>query len=912
MQQQDDYRRISGSEYEQYARPELARLLRSLNLDVEYESGLGDHLYRSNGADDPVLDLVGGFGASILGHNHPQLVSVARRSLENLVPFNVQASVRTAAGTLAASLSTCVGATTGSNYVVTLGSTGADAVEAAIKHSAVERSRRLDAILVDLERTLRKVRRTQNDDICSSVASPEGRDPTTLLQNAIASIKSVRNSVPVFISLSRSFHGKTTGAGSLTNSPNVPSDLTIRGGLVRHTIDNWETSQLETDWSDHIVEMPIVQFDEFGQLRVSTVKVSTIAAIFVEPIQGEAGVREVPANMLLALRNLADQHSAALVFDEIQCGMYRTGDFLASTASGVVADYYLLSKSLGGGLSKISAMLVDESRYVWDFGRHHTSTFSEDEHSAQVALAAIDLAKANRNRIKTMGSRLRRALAELVRQWPSVFVEVRGRGLMLGIELRIPEPQSVLLQEIFDDENLGYLVAGTLLHEYAIRVMPTLSAPTTLRIQPSAFMTEDDITKIICGFEGVAEILHNKSFALLLDHLTTPMTGEPRRTQNVPRPRTSTASASVSTPRRTRRVAFLANVDVPTTLRAIAPELGSWTDTQCKAALERMHGHLDPFVASRQTITTGAGEVEVCMIFVPFTASQAVTRLQLGHGDLLKESVLEAVDLAFALDVDVIGLGGYTSIVTDASRDVVEESILITSGNSLTAACAFNVLRDELSIATGLRTVGIVGGLGNIGVVMAELLAGHCDRLILFGRQGSAKRLQRLADRLGATVSVDISDDLGMLRQCTIVVSATNSAEPVIEAHHFDEGSRVLICDLAVPGDVDPRVAEVDGVDLISGGRVLLPHGQQPAFPGITLPPGVVYSCMAETILLGIGGTVDSPSYGSLTVEGVTAAAELAERHRFLPARVSDGAILQVLPWRIDAEPARVKVGDAS
>ena len=71
--------------------------------------------------------------------------------------------------------------------------------------------------------------------------------------------------------------------------------------------------------------------------------------------------------------------------------MGRTGSFLASTKSGVRADYYLLSKSLGGGLAKISALLVQAELSVDDFGRHHTSTFAEDDFSAEIALAALDL-----------------------------------------------------------------------------------------------------------------------------------------------------------------------------------------------------------------------------------------------------------------------------------------------------------------------------------------------------------------------------------------------------------------------------------------------------------------------------------------------------------------------------------------
>src|SRR5829696_3929017 len=131
---------MNAKDFGRYARPELARLLRALNLDVTYRSGQGDYLTAQSpiGADltdtgTQVLDLVGGAGASMFGHNHPALVKVARQCLDEQVPFNAQASVRTGAAQLGERLSEIVGASTGKSYVVTLGSTGADAVEAAMK-----------------------------------------------------------------------------------------------------------------------------------------------------------------------------------------------------------------------------------------------------------------------------------------------------------------------------------------------------------------------------------------------------------------------------------------------------------------------------------------------------------------------------------------------------------------------------------------------------------------------------------------------------------------------------------------------------------------------------------------------------------------------------------------------------------
>ncbi|GGO10131.1 hypothetical protein GCM10010116_20410 [Microbispora rosea subsp. aerata] len=893
------------ADFARYTRPELGRLFRSLNLDVAYRAGQGDYLTLEPpaGADgsetgDRVLDLIGGAGSSLFGHNHPALLEVARRCFDERIPFNAQASVRSGAAELARRLSEIVGATTGSSYVVTLGSTGADAVEGAVKHATVEHRRRLAALQEEIELSLRRVRRDGVADVPCADGPGAGRTPAELLTEALDLIEEMRRADPVFVSLRNAFHGKTTSAGTLTHGANVPEDLHVPGPRHRRLYD-WTPQEVVHALDPERVPIYTVTVGADGAPHSAIRYISPVAACFVEPIQGEAGVHEVPAETLAALRELADRHDAALVFDEIQCGMGRTGTFLASESSGVVADYYLFSKSLGGGLAKISALLVAENRYVAEFGRHHTSTFADDDFSSRIATAALDLALSYRERIVEIGTLLRTRLVEIAERWPDAIVEVRGRGLLLGVEFALPQPESSLLREVFDSESLGFLIAGRLLHAHQIRVMPTLSAPTTVRIQPSALLEPADVDRIAAAFEDVASLLSKGDYATLLNHLTVPVAGEWRPRQHVPLPR---RDRPVRVPKRTEipRVAFLANIDIPSKVASFAPELAQWSDEQCEAALDRMWGELEPFEVDRQRITAERGEVEVIVVAAPFTAAQAVAALRGGHGAWLRRTVLDAVDLGVSLGAGTIGLGGHTSIVTNAARDVVEDDVKVTSGNSLTAACAYDLLRQQLAESgPGERRVGLVGGIGNIGAVMAELVAPHCESLVLVGRPGSGRRLKTVADRLGHLTDVSIAEDLEVLRDCPIVVSATNAADPVIMPNHLAHDRKVVVCDLAVPGDVDPAVENLKNVTLISGGRIRLPAGQTPRFPGILLPPGIVYSCMAETILLGLEPETPSPSYGGLTVAGVLAARDLAARHGFHPARIVSDDV-SVRPWIVD------------
>ena len=333
------------------------------------------------------------------------------------------------------------------------------------------------------------------------------------------------------------------------------------------------------------------------------------------------------------------------------------------------------------------------------------------------------------------------------------------------------------------------------------------------------------------------------------------------------------------------RVAFLANLNSAADLRALAPELGGRSDRQLANMLDRLLGEVHPIEVSSKFVVSPTGRrVEVIMIAVPLTSAQIVACQRSGHGAFLRSLVLGAVDLAIDSGAEVVGLGGYTSIVTGAGRDVIEDRVRVTTGNSLTAACVFDQLRDALvTLGPGRRHVAVVGAIGNIGAVMTELLVPEVDSLTLVGNHGSESRLRQLADRFNGEVPVMISQDLNALRGARVVISATNAAHPFIDRAHLAADRSVVVCDLAVPGDVAGSVADAPNVILIAGGRTVLPLGQNAEVPASGLPHGVVFSCLAETILLGFEPATASCSYGPLTTEGVVRARELAERHDFRP-----------------------------
>jgi predicted acetylornithine/succinylornithine family transaminase len=190
--------------------------------------------------------------------------------------------------------------------------------------------------------------------------------------------------------------------------------------------------------------MPGVRFIEVGDVEGARAAISRerTAAIIVEPVQGEGGVRPLPVAFLQALRELADDAGALLIFDEVQCGLGRTGELFAYEASGVVPDILTLAKPLAGGLPMGAALLSDRVAGAIQAGDHAT-TFGGGPLVASVALHVVQRLSdpAFLAGVRRRGAHLAGRLAELS-TLPSV-AECRGVGLMWGVELTVAAPPVV-------------------------------------------------------------------------------------------------------------------------------------------------------------------------------------------------------------------------------------------------------------------------------------------------------------------------------------------------------------------------------------------------------------------------------------------------------------------------------------
>jgi acetylornithine/N-succinyldiaminopimelate aminotransferase len=217
---------------------------------------------------------------------------------------------------------------------------------------------------------------------------------------------------------------------------------------------------------------PVVEgFDQVPFADLEAVKraiVPETAAILIEPIMGEGGVRVVPPEFLRALRRLCDKHGLLLVFDEVQTGVGRTGELFAYQRCGSTPDIMALAKALGGGFPVGACLATAHAAKGMTTGTHG-STFGGNPLAMAAAGAVLDvmLADGFLERVRRIALVLKQKLAQIKDRHPAVIAEVRGEGLLIG--LRAVVPSSDLVDEL-RAEKLITVAAG----DNVVRLLPPL------------------------------------------------------------------------------------------------------------------------------------------------------------------------------------------------------------------------------------------------------------------------------------------------------------------------------------------------------------------------------------------------------------------------------------------------------
>jgi ornithine--oxo-acid transaminase len=293
----------------------------------------------------------------------------------------------------------------------------------------------------------------------------------------------------------RAFHGLTCGALSLMNGEYWRNGF---GPLLSDTA-----------------------FVPFGDLTSLEKELSTrrYAAFFVEPIQAEGGIRVPDANYLKDAQSLCRRFGTLLVADEVQTGMFRTGPFLASHHFGITPDIVILAKALSGGLVPVSAVLMSDAihRSVFtSFKRSivHASTFSENSLSMRAGLATLDVLEQQKlgHRATELGSELQEKLTASLTGFEMVK-EVRGKGLLLGIEFT--PPRKLTLRAPFEGfakihpAMFGQILVMRMFRNKNILTQICGNDFMVLKVAPPLVVTSAQIDEFVSAIHEVVESAHH-------------------------------------------------------------------------------------------------------------------------------------------------------------------------------------------------------------------------------------------------------------------------------------------------------------------------------------------------------------------------------------------------------------------
>ena len=193
------------------------------------------------------------------------------------------------------------------------------------------------------------------------------------------------------------------------------------------------------------------------------------AGFLVEPIQGEGGIRPASRAFLQGLRDLADEHGLMLVFDEVQCGMARTGTLYVHEQYGVTPDILATAKGIGGGFPLGACLATERAASGMGLGTHG-STYGGNPLAMAAGMAVLDavLEPGFLEHVRDMGERLRSALEQVVSAHPNLFDHVRGTGLMLGV--RLHEESRPFVAHLRDHHQLLTVAAA----DQVVRILPPL------------------------------------------------------------------------------------------------------------------------------------------------------------------------------------------------------------------------------------------------------------------------------------------------------------------------------------------------------------------------------------------------------------------------------------------------------
>lgn len=404
---------------------------------VKIERAEGMFYVDHNGRE--ILDFFGGFGSLAFGHNHPRILGARRKFQDEKRQEIAIAFMSQYAAALAHNLAAC---SPGDLDMVFLGSSGSEAMEAAVK-------------------------------LAERAAGPKR---------------------PKVVYAENSFHGKTKGVLAVTDGQLYRAEFKVADNTVR------------------------VPFGDIEAVESAFRSDPEIGVIVLETVQGGGGIIQAPAEFWQKLRALCDRYGVLWVADEVQCGYGRTGRFYAFEHYGVVPDVTALAKSLGGGKAAVGAMIARRDVYMKAYGTpktamiHAMATFGGMGEACVTAIEALDVLydEGLIDNAAATGAYLLERLETLKQKHPRIVKDVRGKGLMVGLEFHdfsqtlpmVLRPMVAMLDDKLKGSLSGF-VGALLLRDHDVLVAFTEYNRNVIRLEPPLICRREHVDRFVDALDAL-------------------------------------------------------------------------------------------------------------------------------------------------------------------------------------------------------------------------------------------------------------------------------------------------------------------------------------------------------------------------------------------------------------------------
>jgi predicted amino acid dehydrogenase len=498
-----------------------------------------------------------------------------------------------------------------------------------------------------------------------------------------------------------------------------------------------------------------------------------------------------------------------------------------------------------------------------------------------------------------------------------VIREVRGQGLMLAVEFTDLADRSPFFRLSGKQGALSLLVASYLVHHHGVRLLAPLTTmlkgnpgknrKSILRIQPPATVSDKHIEQLVSGLREVLRIIDSNDEYGFIGHLLGYEVSQAHRSRPPVYPNAWPAREQVR--HLDSRTGFIIHPTSLETLRSyFFPSFADHTvdDERLRRWWNQLARFLEPVHVKSDYVSSKDFVIESNLVLVPYLPEYLMNSKAEYLAKEIRDKVQDAVVVAKELGDDnipltMVGLGAFTSIVTNNGLTINDYEMAITSGNAFTVA--LTILGVQAAVRTRGKdwskvSVAVVGANGSIGQATARVLATQVGRLVLVGssRADSRARLQltkklcvddalrvgpspaaipqqilRLAAswpaaseiaRILGPEFIDVATDFDVLANVDVLVIATNSPDTALIVPAMVRPDAIVCCS-SVPSNLHADFSLPSDILAFAGGQVRLPEGSEIRFVGLP-KQGMTFGCLAETLLLGFEGYNHSFSKGVL------------------------------------------------